>query len=172
MGGAGLLSLKSAAAASRKPHANITKESRRVTFGRELGRGQGEIEGELGALAEAAFDVDGDAVELQDAARDGETEAGAFDIVGPVAFDPVKAFEYSGQVCLGNAHTGVGDLGREGLAVRGEGDVHPATGRRVLDRIFNQVLEDAFDKADVARHVRRIVWNGGIENQRFLFRST
>src|SRR5215217_4574688 len=93
-------------------------------------------DGEGGAMADLALDVDRAPVQVHVLERDGQPESGAAEGPGPVHVGAVEALEDVGQV-----------LGRDALALVGDGDDHVTTTPAhpdpdvALDGVLNGVLD-------------------------------
>ena len=103
--------------------------SRIQTQGGSSGAGWGgAAEGEDGAAAGGAGDVDPAAVGVHDAFADGEAEAGVAFGAGTGAAGAVEAIEDMGQVFGGDAFAGVGDDGEDVAVFDGGGNPDGAAG--------------------------------------------
>ena len=72
-----------------------------------------KLDAERGALVGLAFDADVAAEGLGEVLDDGEAEAGAAELAGAGFIDAVEPLEDAGEVLLGDADAGVGDLERQ-----------------------------------------------------------
>src|SRR5829696_7618623 len=103
-----------------------------------------EGDGEGGAMADLALDVDRAPVQVHVLERDGQPEPGAAEGPGPVHVGAVEALEDVGQV-----------LGRDALALVGDGDDHVTTTPAhpdpdvALDRLVEQAAEVDLDRLQV-----------------------
>src|SRR5262245_2817056 len=99
------------------------------------------------AEATAAFvgrlDPDAATVQLDDAARDREPEPGAFDVLVARLTSAEETLEHARQVLRGNAGAVIFDRAEPFLAFRGGDEPHLAARVRELDRIRQQVHEQA-----------------------------
>lgn len=112
---------------------------------RSLSAAHGQFYLEGAAFADDAHDFDAAAVFLDDAFRDGETQAGAFNRRVNITLDPIKSLENVRQCVGGNAQAGVlhDDVG-VAIAVGGA-DVDAPASWGVFDRVGNEVTQHLAD---------------------------
>src|SRR5512135_3381402 len=124
----------------------VTARGRRVItgIGRPLDPPRGQADGETASLAAFAVDLELRLVAQYDVLDDREAEPGPAGGAGAAAVDPVEALGQPRQVFRGDADPGVAHLEHAAaVGVDAPRERDRATGRRVPDRIADQVAECA-----------------------------
>ena len=116
----------------------------------EARAGAGKHHVERGAGAEVALRPDGAAVLLDDAAADGEAEAGAALLAGVGGFDLLEAVEDGVELVGGDAAAFVDDFEEDGVGGGFGVDANGGGGGRELDGVGEQIGEDLQDAVGVA----------------------
>ena len=120
------------------------------------------MDGEGGAAAFHALDLDASVVLVHDFLDDGESESGAdfFHFAGVLSAEELGEELWHGV--LGNADAGVADGEAEGIGlVAVAGDLDPSAGGRVFDGVGDEVLQELFDHVLVAGDLGEVV--GGLD---------
>ncbi len=112
------------------------------------GAGEHNVEG--GAGAEVALGPDGAAVLLDDAAADGEAEAGAALLAGVGGLNLLEAVEDGVELFVGDAAAFVGDLEENGVGGGFGEDADGGGGGGELDGVGEEIGEDLEDAVGVA----------------------
>ena len=112
--------------------------------------GAGKHDVERGAEAEVALCPDGAAVLLDDAAADGETEAGAALLAGVGGLDLLEAVEDGVELVGGDAAAFVDDLEEDGVGGGFGVDADGGGGGGELDGVGEEIGEDLKDAVGVA----------------------
>src|SRR2546426_68966 len=107
------------------------------------------------AAAGAALDLEGAAVGEDDRACDGQTEAAPARVTAPAGVEPHEGLEDAPGVGGIDSDSGVLDDQRHAPARSLQRDHHASAGRRVLDRVVNEVQQCAPEGAGITLHHRR-----------------
>ena len=118
-----------------------------------------DVEGDTDT--EVALGPDGAAVLLDDAAADGEAEAGAALLAGIGGLNLLESVEDGVELIGGDAAALVGDFEQDGVCGGFGMDADGGVGRRKLDRVREQVSEDLEDAVGVAIEEEGF-WGGGV----------
>ncbi len=121
-----------------------------------------QLDDHAAAMGLAGLDPDVAAVEVDDPAGDGQSEAGATVLRRTGRIGPVEALEHLAPLLLVDAGAFVADLDGDAGPVLGRPQLHRPAGRRVADGVVQQVGQDLVDPGRVA--VRR--GPGGVDPYR------
>src|SRR5438876_7430104 len=134
----GTMATPSVAAQARR----TSQSAREYLVGlRDRNRQAGQLDAEGRAAALLAADRDRAAVCLDDPLRDRQAEAGARDAGAACARCPEEGREHLREVALGDADAAVGYLQPRGGVVGVDPELDPASRRRELERVRDQVVE-------------------------------